>query len=274
VSHEQVRSRKTMPITDIAGTIPYTFFAFSVGLSLGPSLKELHESRSLDLLLSHSWIIVSTAVLFASLFVLGVRGLLEDKDRASFFLLWLGVPVIGAFTVATLMTYHVYNTRYVALVLPAYFIILAAGLAGIRRPRIRVFLLASLLIVNSVSLYNYYFDSRYSREDTRSAAQYLEAATGSGDIILVVGQPRALRFYYRGELPVETIDARDRKGDLVAGKLRELISQSNRLWLVEIRSWQRDPKRIVKATLDNLASRLDHRRFSGVDIYSYDSLAR
>lgn len=273
-SHEQVRSRETLPVTDIMGTIPYTFYAFSVGFSLGPSLEELHESRSLASLLSHSWILVPTAVLFASLFVIGLRRLRQDKDIASFLLLWLGVPIIGAFTVATLTTYHVYNTRYVALVLPAYLIILAAGLASIRRRLIQIFLFASLLVVNGISLSNYYFDTRYAKADARATAKYLETRAQAGDIILAVGSATALRHYYKGSLPIETIDARGRNGDLVARTLRELVSQSKRLWLVEIRSWERDPKRRVKPILDDLSGRPDHKPFSGVDIYLYDPLPR
>jgi hypothetical protein len=198
----------------------------------------------------------------------------QDKNRASFLLLWLGVPIIGAFTVATLMTYHVYNTRYVALVLPAYLIILAAGLAGIRRPQIRLSLLASLLVVNSISLCNYYFDARYSKADARAAARYLEAVAQSRDIILAVGNPTALRYYYKGNLPIEIADARGVEDQRLTENLQKAAKDRSRLWLVEIRSWQRDPKRRVKATLDNLAGRPEHKRFSGVDVYLYDSLAR
>jgi mannosyltransferase len=271
VSHEQDRSRDKLPVTDIVGTIPYTFFAFSVGFSVGPSLKELHESRSLDSLLSHGWIVVPIAVLFGSLFVIGLRQLSEDKNKARFLLLWLGMPIVGAFTVATLMTYHVYNTRYVALALPAFLIILAAGLAGVRRPQIQIFLFASLLVVNGISLSNYYFDARYAKADARATAKYIETTAQAGDIILAVGNATALRYYYKGSLPIETIDARGRNGDLVAQILRELVSQSKRLWLVEIRAWERDPKRRVKPILDHLSGRPYHKPFSGVDIYLYHS---
>jgi uncharacterized membrane protein len=37
VSAEQVRSMENLPLTDLVGTIPYTFCAFSVGFSLGPA---------------------------------------------------------------------------------------------------------------------------------------------------------------------------------------------------------------------------------------------
>jgi uncharacterized membrane protein len=273
VSAEQVRSIENLPLMDLVGTIPYTFFAFSVGFSLGPSLKELHESRSLDSLLSHSWTLVPTAVLFASLFVIGLRRLRQDKDRASFLLLWLGVPIIGAFTVASMTTYHVYNTRYVALVLPAYLIILAVGLAGIRRRQIRVSLLASLLVVNSISLYNYYFDARYARADVRAAAKYLEAGGQSRDIILSVGNSTALRYYYKGGLPIEIVDARGADDRVLAENLQKVAKDHDRLWLVDIRGWETDREGKAKAALEKIYGPVEPKRFPGVTVSTYD-LAR
>jgi len=273
VSSDQGRSRQRVPVTDVVGAIPYTFFTFSTGFSLGPSLKDLHESRSVDDLLSHAPLVVPVAILFASLFALGLRRLRREPSMDLFLLLWLGVPVLGVFTIATITTYHVYNTRYVAMVLPAYLVILARGIAEFRRPGMQNMALAAVLCVNGISLSNYYFDPRYGREDARSAARYLEEAAGSKDIILVVGHPRPLRYYYKGALPVETIDARGRNSRLVAEKLRKLADRHNRLWLVEIRSHQRDRKAKVKSTLDMLARRGQHKKFPGVDIYAYDPVS-
>jgi hypothetical protein len=224
--------------------------------------------------LNHAPFVVPVAVLFASLFVLGLRRLRRERSLELFLLLWIVVPVLGVFTIATLTTYHVYNTRYVAMVLPAYLLVMAIGIAEFRRVGMQILALAAVLSVNGISLANYYFDPTYGREDARSAARYLEKAAGSKDIILVVGHPRPLRYYYKGPLPLEMIDARGRKGRLMAENLRELAKRHNRLWLVEIRSRQRDPKAKVKSTLDALARRGEHKTFPGVDIYSYESLTR
>jgi hypothetical protein len=70
------------------------------------------------------------------------------------------------------------------------------------------------------------------------------------------------------------IDARGRNDDLAPGKLHELMSRFNRLWLVEIRSWQADPKQRVKGTLDQFADRSQHKNFPGVDVYLYNLLGR
>ena len=268
VSSEQVRSRETLPITDILGTIPYTFFAFSVGFSIGPSLQELHEARSINALLNYGHMLVPVAVLFASLFVIGLNRLSRHSDAGWFLFLWLGVPIIGAFAVASMTTYHVYNTRYVALALPAYLIILAAGLTSIRRAPVQIALFVGLLFVNGISLYNYYFDHQYARADARAAAQYLASAAKPGDVILAVGNPIALQYYYGGGLPIVSLNP-NRNEPEVSEMLRQLVGRDDRLWLVEIRRWETDPNATVRAFLDRSGRRRERNEFPGVDVYSY-----
>jgi mannosyltransferase len=271
-SHDQVRSRETLPVTDIIGTIPYTFYAFSVGFSLGPSLEELHVSRSINVLLNHSWTLVPTAVLFAFLFVKGLVRLRQEKDAATLLFLWLGVPIVGTLTVAILTTYHVYNTRYVAMALPAYILVLARAIAGFRRPRIQIGMLVSILCVNSLSLAGYYFNPQYAREDTRSAAQYLGSAGRPGELILVVGDATALRYYYKGELAIVRVHSQStNNGSDVAENLQERVKNHHRLWLVEIRPWETDPKGNVKMALGRLYRLIQHKFFPGVNIYELSS---
>ncbi|MGB7946232.1 MAG: glycosyltransferase family 39 protein [Candidatus Binatia bacterium] len=269
VSQTEVRRPQKLSVTDLVGTIPYTFFAFSAGFSLGPSLNELHEARSLNNLVSHGPILLPVAVLVASLFALGLAKLRQERDAAAFLLLWLAVPIIGAFLIATMTNFHVYNTRYVAIALPAYILILAKGIGSLSSSRAQLLLFASILCVNGASLFNYYFDSKYAKEDVRSTARYLQSAGRPGDVIVSVGSVKALRYYYKGELPIRRIDARGSKVDLVSEKLRDIGNGHGRLWLVEIRPWQRDPKGRIRATLEALARRNDHKEFPGVDIYSY-----
>jgi mannosyltransferase len=269
-SHEQGRSPGTLPITDLAGAIPYTFFAFSVGFSLGPSVRELHQSRSISTLLSYAPALVPIGVLFASVFVLGLRKLRGNQSAGVFLLMWLGVPIAGVFIIATTTSYHVYNTRYAAIALPAYILVLALGISIFRKQVVQITVLSGLLFINGLSLAHYYFNPRYAREDARSAAQYLESMAQPGDVILSVGSATALRHYYKGSLPIVLAGAHSTKNELVAEHLRKL-HKDHRLWLVEIRPWEADPKSTVKAALDNLARRSGHKDFSGVEIYSYQA---
>jgi 4-amino-4-deoxy-L-arabinose transferase-like glycosyltransferase len=270
VSQEQDRrSREKLPLSDLVGTIPYTLFTFSVGFSLGPSLKELHESRSVETLLKHGSALIPVAILFASLFVLGLRRLRQETGKDLFFLLWLGVPVVGVFIVASTTTYHVFNTRYVAMALPAYLLILATGIAGFRSRTVQRALLAAVIAVNGLSLFNYYFDARYARADARGAARYLDSAARPGDAILAVGSATALRHYYKGELPIARVNSRS-TNSVIVEDIRKLGKKYNRLWLVEIRPWESDPKAKVRAALDKLAGPGEHKIFAGADVYGYE----
>jgi 4-amino-4-deoxy-L-arabinose transferase-like glycosyltransferase len=272
IAPEQKRAPGALPITDLVGAIPYTFFAFSVGFSLGPSVRELHELRSISTVLSHAPTLVPVGLLFAALFVLGLGRLRRDKSSGVFLLLWLGLPIAGVFVIATTTSYHVYNTRYAAIALPAYILILAAGITTFRRQALQITILSGLLFVNGLSLAHYYFNPRYAREDARSAAQYLESVAQPGDVILAVGSAVALRYYYKGSLPVVLAGAHSANNGLV-GHLRNL-GKDHRLWLVEIRPWEADPKSKVKAALDNLARRSEDKKFPGVEIYSYQAADR
>jgi hypothetical protein len=269
ISVRHTPDQEVQRVFDLASTIPYTFFAFSTGFSLGPSVPELHLSRSITTLRDDAPVVIPVGILFASLFVLGLMQLRRHSGTASFVLLWLGVPIALVFMASAMTSFGVYNVRYVGVALPAYLLILAAGICDLRQPKIQFGLLAAVLIVNGLALGNYYFDTRYARADARAAAQYLESALEAGDVIVAVGNPMALRYYYKGGLPIHVIDARGAKGSVVAQNLRELANAHNRLWLVEIRAWETDPQARVKAGLENLARPGDHKTFPGVEIYSY-----
>jgi 4-amino-4-deoxy-L-arabinose transferase-like glycosyltransferase len=222
-----------------------------------------------ETLLNHAPALIPVAILFASLFVLGLRRLRRESGLDLFFLLWLGVPVVGVFIVASTTTYHVFNTRYVAMALPAYLLILATGIAGFRSRAIQGALLAAVIAVNGLSLFNYYFDSRYARADARAAAEYLVSAARPGDAILSVGSATALRYYYKGKQPITRVNSRA-ANSVIVEDIRELGKKYNRLWLVEIRPWQSDPKAKVKAALDELAGPGEHKIFAGADVYGFE----
>ncbi len=132
-------------------------------------------------------------------------------------------------------------------------------------------LLAAVLVVNGLSLVGYYFNPRYAREDARNAARYLQSATGPQDLILVVGNPMALRYYYKGNVPIVTWSKKE-NGDqiVITERLKELTTNHERLWLVEIRDWEKDPTGTVKGTLERLYNIVQEQHLPGVEIYAYD----
>ena len=250
--------------------IPYTLFAFSTGFSMGPSVRELQVSRSIATLRPYAPLILFLGVLFGGLFVSGLIALWRQPEAGMFLIAWIAVPIIGASLISA-FTDMAYNVRYVSMALPAYILILAAGIAWFGRPVVRMSLLSIVLLVNGFSLTNYYFEPSYARADSRSAVQYLESAASPQDIILVVGSIRAVGYYYKGDSPIVSWSRKYNNDDLSVTKgLQEITKSHDHLWLVEIRPWQNDPKGKVKATLEGLYTVIHHKHFPGVEIYSYD----
>ena len=104
--------------------------------------------------------------------------------------------------------------------------------------------------------------------DARAAAQYLASAAKPGDVILAVGNPIALQYYYGGGLPIVSLNP-NRNEPEVSEMLRQLVGRDDRLWLVEIRRWETDPNATVRAFLDRSGRRRERNEFPGVDVYSY-----
>jgi uncharacterized membrane protein len=271
--HDAAFDRNKVPITADFNqvrieVIPYSLFAFSTGFSLGPSPRELHRDRSLTPLVAHIPALLIVALLYGTLLLSGVRAFPRRREAKLFILLWLVVPILGIFGIARLLNLF-YDTRYVAMAVPAYFLWLAAGIAGFRRVGVQIVLFGAVLVVHGTALANYYFDPRYAREDTRGAAQYLEAAAGPQDLFLVVGTVSSLPHYYKGNLPLIDFKSIQSVGQPLKEELRNLTGNLNRIWLVQIRPWQVDRAGVVKRELDNTCNLVESRHFPGVDVYTY-----
>jgi hypothetical protein len=248
--------------------IPYTFFALSTGFSLGPLPRELYADRTFAPLAPYAPMLFILGVLYAGLSLSGVLSLRSKRESATLLMLWVGIPVLGVFAIAKLLNIF-YDVRYVAMVFPAYVLLLAAGIGMFRKAGVQLMLLGAVLAVHGVALANYYFDPRYAREDTRSAARFLESAAGSQDVVLVVGTVSSLPYYYNENLPLVNFSSLDGAGQSLTERLQEVSGNHNRLWLVQIRPWQVDRKGRVKAALDGAYRLVEQQHFPGVDVYAY-----
>jgi uncharacterized membrane protein len=248
--------------------IPYTFFAFSAGYSLGPSVRELHVSRSLETLMPHAPILITIGGLFGGLFLIGLGAIWRQPDVGRLLTLWVAVPIIGTLGVSV-FTNMAYNARYVSMVFPAFVIILAAGIVSFRRPVMQKAVMVAVLAVHGIALANYYFNPVYAREDTRAATQYLESEVGPRDVVLGVGNVTGLKYYSGGNLPSARLRKQPKSNSSMVDQVLQLSKNHDRLWLVEIRPWQQDPTGKVKAALNVAYDLIEQKQFPGVDIYCY-----
>jgi len=112
------------------------------------------------------------------------------------------VPVLAIY-LASLWT-PLFHVRYVFTYSPAFYILLAAGLAWLReRWSLGLWLVLSLIVVVSAySIYNFHFDPRYAADDHRAAVEYIADRWRPGDAILInagYAYPTFL-YYYNGPI--------------------------------------------------------------------------
>jgi 4-amino-4-deoxy-L-arabinose transferase-like glycosyltransferase len=233
-------------------TVPYTFYAFSVGYSLGPSVADLHTLWQGFAVLSHLGAgVFLTAVFFGAAVLAGIAKLPSLPRRFSLLVACLLVlPVLLAIGV-TLFTRVDFNARYAILGQPAYLLIVAMGLLSLRPRALRLLVGAGLLSVTAASLFNYYTNTAYAKEDTRSAYRLIEETWEPGDCVYVIGVDAAFRYYARGSaIQFARLDFRTARH---AAREERTLERSTRvcrrIWFVAGREWEADPLGLAVPTL-------------------------
>jgi uncharacterized membrane protein len=152
--------------------LPYTFFVYGAGLSLGPSVAELHEEKSVEFLVQFLPDIVLVGVIFGALLVTGLVTFPRHAGAKSLVLclLGLGVPVAGV-SALSLMTRFVFNVRYSIVAFPYFCILVGVALAFLWRKNrwAGTVAVCAVLVVSIASLANHFFNPYYAKEDVRSA---------------------------------------------------------------------------------------------------------
>ena len=166
----------------------YALYAYGAGFSLGPSLIDLHNSRSVASLLPHWPVIGSVALVYGTLLIVGVYSLWRrwSWGIASQCLLGFVVPLAGA-ALMTSMSNFSFNVRYTIVSFPFFCLLVGAAIVGAGRRQIwlgSVALLA-LTIISGWSLGNYFDVPKYGRANVRGAVAHWRAAGESVDLLSV-----------------------------------------------------------------------------------------
>jgi 4-amino-4-deoxy-L-arabinose transferase-like glycosyltransferase len=155
--------------------VPYTFFVYSAGLSLGPTVAELHINKSVEFVLSFWPSLLAVITVFGILFCGGLFAMYKRFERRAviFVLLGLFVPLAGA--IAYSMTSRgTFNVRYTVIAFPYFSIFIGTGLLYLSSVKRLVGIAAFLGVIGivSVSLHNHFANPRYAKEDIRSAVDF------------------------------------------------------------------------------------------------------
>ncbi len=232
--------------------IPYAAFVLSAGNTLGPTPTEIRAASEaspdgrVSIPRRHWPAVAGIAGLALVLFTAGVVRL---RRRVWVLAAWAAVPLLVALILAA-RNVKPFNPRYVIAVLPAYLLILAAGLDALPR-RASLFLLLAWLSFSALGIYRYHFLPAYGREDVRGAARLIESRESPQDFILAPTIYDVFTWYYRGADPVFPYwwSEQDRSIEAVENRLARLEPERRYIWFVRCRPWHDDPRGWVLASL-------------------------
>jgi hypothetical protein len=247
-----------------AAAVPFTLHAFTVGYTLGPSLRELKQRPGAGTLRRHAGELAVTGIVFGILGILGLAALARRR-RLVDALLWAVAPMLLVSYVAS-QNVKVFHPRYVAVALPCVLLAFAAALADMRPPLRRAFGVA-IAALWCVSLYHHYFVPEYAREDYRGAVAAIRAAMAPREQVLAVGCPDPVAFYGRG-LWIETWWL---GFAATPGKMREkfegVASRAPGTWVVLSRAEDLDPGDRFATWLSSRYPRASRSAFTGVRVW-------
>jgi len=197
--------------------------------------------------------------------VIALLGLIPKKEGnegypIAFALTYLLLPPLVMYLLS--LSRPLYRPKLLLLATPGYLLLLARGASGawVEKAHIRNvvtgILLLFLALASGFSLYGYFFDSRYARDDYRGLARYIAATGKERDAILLnaPGQIDIFSYYYKGPLSIyplpgeRPLDARKTEQ-----ALEEITAKHPRLFALFWATQESDATRFIEGWLDRRA---------------------
>ena len=237
-----------------------------VGFGPGPTITEIHWSRSFETIRPYAFEIGVAALTLLALFIIVVRELQRSRRWNLYMLLWLCVPpLLLATRSRTSGTSQ--NVRYVIASLPAFILLVAHGIR--HQPRaVAVMACTMVAAVSAVSLERQFFDPRYQREDVRTAALFLRAHTDIADRIVIAApeQELTLAYYLAQDREIEKLPVRIVRSNVEAD-LSLAQWSGRRTWVVLTREWGDDPSHYLRRRMIERQPYAMRAQLPGVDVF-------
>jgi mannosyltransferase len=197
-----------------------TFVAYGIGITVPPA---------------DAW----RAWIVGTLALLGLLILLRRPQTRRYGVLFTFVLLIGvafAWLVNPIMPF--FYERYLLVGMPAFLLLLAAGLTGLFRIWKPAALLTALLVlgISAPSVQNQFFDSTYDKGGYGRLMAAIESRAQRGDVMLLNNPLQASLFDYYGaiDVPASVIDRGNVLTDEDANsQMAKLTAGYQRVWLVE-----------------------------------------
>jgi cellulose synthase (UDP-forming) len=175
------------------------------------------------------------------------------RSRAAAFLGFWIIFTLATVYALNLWKGNVFMQRYLIIVSPALFIVVAIGLSRV----IRSVVVGATIIVATLSLATVaenYDSSNPAREDWRGAAATVTAATRPGDAVAILPwfYVTPFDYYFRGSDPVRGIRLGSGAEQLTAQRRLTALADAHRghdLWVATAYESVFDPKHVIRSSL-------------------------
>ncbi len=221
--------------------------------------------------------------LYVALFGLRIRAWRERPPVLLFLLAFLSLPFLGELAIS-LKRPIFYDRTLIWTTIPLY-LILAAGIRQLRRRSWRVAILLVLAAINGLSARQYFV--HFEKEQWEQAAIYVAQSAHKDDLVLFNATWVQIPFDYyferieeralgaplaRHGVPVDLfargiLEPKMSASDLP--RLRALIKERERVWLIYSHQWYTDPERLIPLALERELVMRDRRDFRGVQVRLY-----
>ncbi|HIC94835.1 MAG TPA: hypothetical protein EYP09_11410 [Anaerolineae bacterium] len=212
------------------------------------------------------------AVFLAGLFVVARRAF-HPSLKALSTLAYLVIPLLSMYLLSFVRPAYM-NIRHLMMASPPFYLILAAGLAAIRKkwPLALAACLALMLAGTAYSTQQYFFNQKYAKDDHRAWGEYLKAHVQPGDVVVVDPPHIAQLYLYYADsgLPWTGLPRLRGSQEATVSALKDLMARYERIWLAFSYTppWG-DPDRLPQRWLEENAFLVDFRNF-----HSYASLVQ
>jgi hypothetical protein len=120
--------------------------------------------------------------------ITSVRDFSRDDEESAFkrislLSVWLFTPVILPFIIS-LFSQPIYHLRYTIGASLAFYLLVAAGMDGIRSKHVKILLICLIILVSITNVWDYY--KKPHKAQWRDVGSYLNQNAKSGDLILII----------------------------------------------------------------------------------------
>ncbi|MCU0501134.1 MAG: glycosyltransferase family 39 protein [Anaerolineae bacterium] len=215
---------------------------------------------------------------YGLLAILGIVHLRKQPALIAFLAVLFLTPIVGEWLVS--LRRPIFSDRTLIWATLPLYLLLASGIAQLRyRPTILAAIVI-LVAVNFLSLRQYYI--HFEKEAWDKAASYVGERVEKDDLLLFNATWVQIPFdyYYRYQnrpvakhgAPVDLFDRgilEPRMAESDLPRLRELIADKERVWLIYSHNWYTDPQNLIPTTLSQKLKLLDQHQFNGLELRLY-----